>query len=153
VKLRQAAIILSLLAALPALRAESTPAAAALLTLDQQVESAMVRADTQFLERVLAASFRFNHIGAHRYQTKQQLIEEFGQPGAFRSRTVDDVTVEMHGTDLAITRGRIHFVAGDGNEQTLWYTRLYALRPAGWQLLSHTTISKQQGPPPPAQKK
>ncbi|MSO18896.1 MAG: nuclear transport factor 2 family protein [Acidobacteria bacterium] len=156
-RLGLAAIILSILAALPCHAAESTEVVTAdmaiLQTLDQQIESAMVRADTAFLQKALADDFRFNHINAHRFQTKAQLIEEFGKPGAFLSRTVDSVTIEPHGeaaSKVGITTGRIHFKTPDGNEQTLWYVRVYAQRAGAWQLLSHITTAKAKGPLPVA---
>ena len=135
---------------------DTAGAVAALRTMDQQIESAMVRADGKFLESALAEDFRFNHIGAHRFQTKAQLIEEFGKPGSFVSRDVDEVAVEPHGEAphmMGLTTGRIHFKTPDGNEQTLWYVRLYKQNAGRWQLVSHITTAKANGPLPAVTKK
>ena len=154
--MRTLLVAIAMLLTAPAYAAETPVAAnddddvAALRTLDQQIESAMVRADGRFLESALAEDFRFNHINAHRFQAKAQLIEEFSKPGSFVSRDVDEVVVEPHG-DTALTTGRIHFKTPDGNEQTLWYVRLYKQNAGRWQLVSHVTTAKAKGPLPAKQ--
>ena len=123
--------------------------AGAVLELERRIEAAVLRADTAFLDEVLASDFTYTHGdgwttgGAvrgvdHRAEWLASLA------GRYSLREVDSQQVELHG-DVAITMGRVRArsgpSAGAPRAFSFWYVRVYALRGGGWQYLSHRTVN------------
>ena len=123
-------------------------AAAEVLDLERRIEAAVLRADTAFLDGVLASDFTYTHgdgwitggavLGVdHRAEWLASLS------GRYSRREVDSQQDELHG-DVAITMGRVRARSGGHPEQqrafSFWYVRVYALRDGGWQYLSHRTV-------------
>ncbi len=118
------------------------------LELERRIEAAVLHADTDFLDGVLASDFTYTHGdgwttgGAvrgvdHRAEWLASLA------GRYSRREVDSQQVELHG-DVAITMGRVRArsgpAAGAPRAFSFWYVRVYALRDGGWQYLSHRTV-------------
>ena len=132
---------------------------AAIATLEQRIEDAMVRRDATFLETVYAPTFRFKHSTGSLETRAERMTSVRSQvppdaPGRFIARTVDSLDVEIH-NDVALTTGRIH-VRRDGGDPrwrdyTVRYARIYRRGGAGgrWQLLTHHSTAETQGPPAP----
>ena len=143
------ALVVALLAATAGASAqEPSGAAAEVLELERRIEAAVLRADTGFLDGVLASDFTYTHGdgwttgGAvrgvdHRAEWLASLA------GRYSRREVDSQQVELHG-DVAITMGRVRARSGGPPDQqrafSFWYVRVYALRDGGWQYLSHRTV-------------
>ena len=122
--------------------------AAEVLDLERRIEAAVLGADTDFLDEVLASDFTYTHGdgwttgGAvrgvdHRAEWLASLA------GRYSRREVDSQQVELHG-DVAITMGRVRArsgpSAGAPRSFSFWYVRVYALRDGRWQYLSHRTV-------------
>ncbi|MYI75690.1 MAG: nuclear transport factor 2 family protein [Acidobacteria bacterium] len=122
--------------------------AAEVLELERRIEAAVLRADTDFLDGVLASDFTYTHgdgwitggavLGVdHRAEWLASLS------GRYSRREVDSQQVELHG-DVAITMGRVRARSGGPPDEqrafSFWYVRVYALRDGGWQYLSHRTV-------------
>ena len=147
------ALVVALLAAAAGASAQEPSGAAAgrgteVLELERRIEAAVLRADTGFLDGVLASDFTYTHGdgwttgGAvrgvdHRAEWLASLA------GRYSRREVDSQQVELHG-DVAITMGRVRARSGGPPDQqrafSFWYVRVYALRDGGWQYLSHRTV-------------
>ena len=147
------ALVVALLAAAAGASAQEPSGAAAgrgaeVLELERRIEAAVLRADTGFLDGVLASDFTYTHGdgwttgGAvrgvdHRAEWLASLT------GRYSKREVDSQQVELHG-DVAITMGRVRARSGGPPDQqrafSFWYVRVYALRDGGWQYLSHRTV-------------
>lgn len=130
---------------------------AAVARLEQQIEDAVVRRDTAFLDRAYAPSFRFKH-STGLLETRAQVLWGVrnapgpGAAGRTISRDVDSLDVEVHG-DVALTTGRIHVVRDGGDPHwrnyTVRYARVYARAGPGapWKLLTHHSTAEAQGAP------
>jgi hypothetical protein len=129
------------------------------LDVERAMEAAVVRQDTDFLERVLAPTFLFTHGdgwvdgGAPlKVDTKASWIAYVKQQTPpYWYRELDHVQVELHG-DVAITLGRYFYLPRSANQTRanhlqVWFERVYAKRDGRWQHLSHRTI---KGPMPNA---
>lgn len=149
------AVSVALLAGLVVASAQEPPVAGAaadrageVLELERRIEAAVLRADTAFLDEVLASDFTYTHGdgwttgGAvrgvdHRAEWLASLA------GRYSRREVDSQQVELHG-DVAITMGRVSArsgpAAGAPRAFSFWYVRVYALRDGGWRYLSHRTV-------------
>lgn len=119
-----------------------------LINLEYQVEDAVVRKDIPLLSTLCGEDFRFTH-GTGRVDSKASWIESLqSNPSFFRSRTLSELGVEMHG-ELALTSGRISVVSGTGRSYSIRYLRTYAHRDGRWQMVSHHTILMKPAPLPP----
>ena len=122
--------------------------AAEVLDLERRIEAAVLHADTDFLDGVLAGDFTYTHgdgwitggavLGVdHRAEWLASLA------GRYSRREVDSQQVELHG-DVAITMGRVRARSGAPPDAqrafSFWYVRVYALRDGRWQYLSHRTV-------------
>ena len=113
--------------------------------LEQEIEDAVVRRDTVFLERAYAPTFRFKHSSGvlEDRAGRMQSLRTPPRPGTSQmvERRVDSIDVEVHG-DVALSTGRIH-IRRDGpwsptRDYTIRYARVYARRDgAQWQLVTH----------------
>ena len=144
-----------------------TPAEAAkiaeVIAFEKEMEAAVVRGDTAFLERALAPTFLFTHGdgwvdgGAPlKVDTKATWIEYVKrQPAPYQYRDLDRIQVELHG-DIAITIGRYFYLPTSSKPTTshlhVWFERLYSKQSGQWQHLSHRTIKgpvrEDDGPTP-----
>ena len=133
---------------------------ASIATLEQRIETALVKRDVPFLDSVYAPTFRFKH-STGQLETREERMVDLRRPiapnatGRVLERTVDSLDVEVHG-DIALTTGRIHIRSTSANphwqDYTIRYVRLYARTTASggrWQLVTHHSTSDAQGPPPP----
>jgi ketosteroid isomerase-like protein len=122
---------------------------AEVMAFEKQMESAVVRGDVQFLDRICAPDFSFTHGdgwttgGAPlRVENRAQWLASISK-APYLFRELASVQVELHG-DVAITYGRYQARYKDGNpeqrEFTVWFERVYARRNGGWQFLSHRTV-------------
>ena len=128
---------------------DQSAAAAEVLAFEKEMEVAVVKGDTAYLDRVIPADFNFTHgdgwtSGGAPLRTDDRmswLTAVSKQP--YLSRDLDSVKVEMHG-DVAITYGR--YIAKNRNatpdrgQFSVWFERVYAKRNGQWQYLSHRTV-------------
>jgi ketosteroid isomerase-like protein len=122
---------------------------AEVMTFEKQMESAVVRGDVAFLDRICASDFSFTHGdgwttgGAPlRVENRAHWLASISK-APYLFRELDSVQVELHG-DVAITYGRYRARYKAGNpeqrEFIVWFERVYARRNGGWQFLSHRTV-------------
>jgi hypothetical protein len=135
----------------PAPTAEQAKRIAEVIAFEKEMEAAVVRGDTAFLERALAPTFLFTHGdgwvdgGAPlKVDTKASWIEYVKrQPPPYVYRELDHIQVELHG-DIAVTLGRYFYLPTSGKPTTshlyVWFERLYVRQNGQWQHLSHRTI-------------
>ena len=122
--------------------------AAEVLALERRIEAAVLRADTDFLDRVLANDFTYTHGDGWTTGGAVRGVDHRAEwlaslPGRYSQREVDSQQVELHG-DVAITMGRVRARSGPSGGAprafSFWYIRVYALRDGQWQYLSHRTV-------------
>ncbi len=130
-----------------------------IIELEYQMEKAMVRGDTQFLDKRTTADFSFTHGdgwthgGAPlKFETKPEWLNAIKR-APYDFRQLDSVEVlQLHG-DIAITRGhyraRINLENGDKITFSVWYLRTYVLRDNRWKLLTHLTVDGPAFEPSP----
>jgi uncharacterized protein DUF4440 len=122
---------------------------AEVVTFERQMESAVVRGDVTFLDKICASDFSFTHGdgwttgGAPlRVEDRAHWLASISK-APYLLRELDSVQVELHG-DVAITYGRYRARYKAGNpeqrEFIVWFERVYARRNGGWQFLSHRTV-------------
>jgi len=122
---------------------------AEVITFERQMESAVVRGDVTFLDKICASDFSFTHGdgwttgGAPlRVEDRAHWLASISK-APYLFRELDSVQVELHG-DVAITYGRYRARYKAGNpeqrEFIVWFERVYARRNGGWQFLSHRTV-------------
>jgi hypothetical protein len=124
---------------------------AEVIAFEKEMEAAVVRQDTAFLERALAPTFIFTHGDGWvdggeplKVDTKASWIEYVKrQPAPYVYRELDHIQVELHG-DVAITLGRYFYLPRSSKPTTshlfVWFERVYVQRNGQWQHLSHRTI-------------
>jgi mannose-6-phosphate isomerase-like protein (cupin superfamily) len=125
-------------------RPAATADSAQIAALEQQIEDAVVRRDTTFLERAYAPTFRFKHSSGvlEDRGIRIQSMRAVPRAGASQmvERRVDSIDVEVHG-DLALSTGRIHIRRNGAwsptRDYTIRYARIYARGAGGWQLVTH----------------
>ena len=127
----------------PSAVADGNSTSLILARIEHQVEAAIQRGDSSFLNDVLGTDFRFRH-GTGQVDGKQETVAVFARPGNFISRTLTAVEVEVHGT-VAVTNGRIEVRSTAFRDYTVCYIRLYASRDGRWRLLSHRTYRQGSG--------
>jgi ketosteroid isomerase-like protein len=122
---------------------------AEVIAFEKQMESAVVRGDVAFLDKICPPDFSFTHGdgwttgGAPlRVENRAQWLASVGK-APYLYRELDSVQVELHG-DVAITYGRYRARFKPGNpdprEFVVWFERVYARHNGGWQFLSHRTV-------------
>jgi len=126
-----------------------------LMRLNTEIETAVVKGDIAFLERVLAADFRFPHGDAWTAGGRTANVDNkrswlaAAREGFFVSREVSAQEVELHG-DVALTTGRIRVRSRSNDprarDYSIRFLRVYAQREGRWQLLSHRTVRQTSGP-------
>ena len=122
--------------------------AAQVLTLERQIEAAVLRADVAFLDGVCAPDFTYTHgdgwiTGGPVLGVDERAEWLASLAGRYSQREVDSQQVELHG-DVAITMGRVRARSGAADTRprsfSFWYVRVYAHRDGRWQYLSHRTV-------------
>jgi hypothetical protein len=132
-----------------ALWAIAADTGAEVMTFEKQMESAVVRGDVTFLDRICESDFSFTHGdgwttgGAPlRVENRAQWLASISK-APYLFRELDSVQVELHG-DVAITYGRYRARYKAGNpeqrEFVVWFERVYVRRNGSWQFLSHRTV-------------
>ena len=93
---------------------KATEGADEVRALEFSLESAVVLADLETLERLHAEDFTFIH-STGRIDTKESWLGRIRSgESSFRRRTLSDLDVEMH-DDVAVTSGRIEVETGSGH--------------------------------------
>jgi hypothetical protein len=135
----------------PAPSAVEAARIAEVVAFEREMEAAVVRQDTAFLERALAPTFLFTHGDGWvdggeplKVDTKATWIEYVKrQPSPYIYRELDRIQVELHG-DIAITLGRYFYLPRSNRPTTshlyVWFERLYVRQNGQWQHLSHRTV-------------
>ena len=147
----------------PAPTQAETARIAEVIAFEKEMEAAVVRQDTAFLERALAPTFIFTHGDGWvnggqplKVDTKATWIAYVKQqPAPYVYRELDHIQVELHG-DIAITLGRYFYLPRSSKPTTshlyVWFERLYVKQNGQWQHLSHRTIKgpvrEDDGPTP-----
>ena len=137
-----------MLTGIGSLSAQSPPAlapsdSALLAGLDGEIETAVVQGDTAALDTLYAPDFRFTHSTGTVDGRAEWLRRATAEPKPFQSRTVDSVSVEMHGS-TALTSGRLWATPRDGPGYVVRYVRLYVRHGARWQLTSHRSVELRE---------
>jgi hypothetical protein len=118
----------------------ANPDSSQLISMNQQIDTYVVKQDTAALRKLYADDFVFSH-GSGRVDNKQSWLVSVAK-GGFLLRQHDSVTVELH-PSLAVVKGKLT-VQKLNKDRTdryyLKYIRVYALRGKIWQLVSHNTI-------------
>jgi ketosteroid isomerase-like protein len=110
-----------------------------LVTLNQQIDSYVVKRDTSALKKLYSDDFVFSH-GSGKVEGKSGWLTTVGRAD-YPLRQHDSVKVELH-WDLAIVRGKMKIEKNNKDNidrYYLRYLRIYALRDKQWQLVSHHT--------------
>ena len=116
------------------------PSDSALLArLDATIEAAVVRGDTTALDTLYADDLRFTHSDGEIDGRRTWLERAAASRPLFRRRTVDSVTVELHGP-LALTSGRLTVVPVGEPGYVVRFVRLYARQAGRWVLESHRSV-------------
>ena len=126
---------------------------AAIATLEQRIENAVVAREIAFLDSAYTADFRFKHSTGD-LDTRAEWIASVRR-SRFVSRQVDSLDVEVHG-DVAFTTGRLHVRRSPDDpgwarnprwrEYTVRYARVYVRRAGRWYLLTHHSTGESFGP-------
>jgi len=127
----------------------ASPDSALLARLDAAIESAVVRGDTVALDTLYAPDFRFTHSTGEVDDRVAWLRRATAMPRPFRGRTVDSVSVEMHGS-VALTSGRLTVQPREEPGYVVRYVRLYGRHAGRWKLMSHRSVElrEQRSAPP-----
>ena len=115
---------------------------AELRALEQQVDDAIRKGDTTFLESVFAADFRFLHADGGITDKAGSLQQVAKRPYTFRH--LDAVKIEMHG-NVAVIDGLVDVNAhGEhGNHSYLVkYVRVYQRKDGHWQMLMQRSVGE-----------
>lgn len=116
-----------------------------LASLDATIERAVVQGDTAALDTLYSTDFRFTHSTGMADGRTEWLQRAVARPSPFRSRTVDSVAVEIHGS-VALTSGRLTVVPSTAPAYIVRYVRLYAKEGTRWKLKSHRSVElRDQG--------
>ena len=119
-------------------------AALELVSVNQEIEEAVVAKNFLRLEALYSDDFVFTH-GTGLVQTKSEWLNSFrGDETRYLSRQADRPSVELH-NNIALLTGQliIHRRSRDGDARYgVRYIRVYSKTTAGWQLVSHRTIAQ-----------
>ena len=113
-----------------------------LVVINQQIDNHVVNKNLFALEQLYADDFVFSH-GSGKVEGKVSWLKSAAK-GLFVSRLHDSVKVELH-NDVAVVKGKLSVVKKNKDAEDryhLYYIRVYAKRPSGWQMISHSTTSE-----------
>ncbi len=115
-----------------------------LLSINAQIDEAVVKKNIPILEKYYADDFVFTH-GTGTVDGKASWIKSVGNPSSqFISRVQDSTTVELH-NDVALVIGKIE-ITKKGNDKNvgygIWYIRVYRKKQDVWQMISHRTTKE-----------
>ena len=112
-----------------------------LLSINAQIDEAVVNKNMGVLEKYYADDFVFTH-GTGFVEGKESWVKNVANPNTlFISRVQDSTTVEQHG-DVALVIGRLEIMRRDKDKNVaygLWYIRVYRKNNEVWQMISHRT--------------
>jgi len=112
-----------------------------LLSINAQVDEAVVKKNIDVLEKHYADDFVFTH-GTGFIEGKASWIKNVANPNTkFVSRVQDSTTVELH-NDVALVIGKIEITRKDKDKNIaygIWYIRVYRKKNNLWQMISHRT--------------
>jgi ketosteroid isomerase-like protein len=141
--------------AAPAAPEKLSADAEAVLELDRQAETALNRADVDFLSKVFADDMIFTHGEAWtkgntkgNTNTKEVWLNSIkNTAGMYADKNANLQRLEMHG-DIAIVQARSSG-KNRGKPYEIWYLRVYNKRAGEWKLISHKTVRGPQDPTNP----
>jgi ketosteroid isomerase-like protein len=117
-----------------------------LLSINAQMEEAVVKKNIPFLEKHLAEDFVFTH-GTGYVDDKASWIKSVSNPNSrFLSRVQDSTAVELHG-DIVLAIGKIEIVRKDKDKEVAYgirYIRVYRKNKNVWQMISHRSTHHWQ---------
>lgn len=123
---------------------DATALKAHLDSLNRSVDRLVVKKDTVALKRLYAADFYFLH-ATGRVDSRTTWLRSVGNPAnVMASREHDSVDVELH-NNVAVVAGTLTVRFPPGSTRQAYavrYIRVYAVRPNGWQLLSHRSTGE-----------
>jgi hypothetical protein len=143
-------------AAAPAAPEKLSADAEAVLELDRQAETALNRADVDFLgKKAFADDLIFTHGDAWtksntkgNTNTKEVWLNSIKTTaGMYTEKNANLQRIEMHG-DIAIVEARSSG-KNRGKDYEIWYLRVYNKRNGEWKLISHKTVRGPQDPTNP----
>lgn len=112
-----------------------------LLSINAQLDEAVVKKNIEVLEKHYADDFVFTH-GTGFVEGKASWIKNVANPNTqFVSRAQDSTTVELH-DDVALVIGKIEITRKDKDKNIaygIWYIRVYRKKNDLWQMISHRT--------------
>lgn len=129
-----------------------SPEAAAVIAFQMAIEEALVKGDSDFLEKSIADDFSMTHGDiwirggpANSVDGKADFLQ-YAATKHYAVRYDDHVRIEMHG-DVAVAYGRyIGYVPGKAATTpspgwfSAWYERVYEKHGKQWQIISHRTV-------------
>jgi ketosteroid isomerase-like protein len=115
-----------------------------LLSINAQIDEAVVKKNVAILEKYYADDFVFTH-GTGFVEGKASWIKNVANPNRqYNSRVQDSTTVELHG-DVALVIGKIEIKRMDKDKKVsygIWYIRVYRKNTDVWQMISHRTTGE-----------
>jgi ketosteroid isomerase-like protein len=115
--------------------------------LENKVESAIVRRDTNFLQTVFADDFRYIRTTGQ-VETKSEWLADVAK-GSFVSRDVVALEVEIHG-NVAVTHGELKMTVRDEHGEhsnVVKYMQVYRRQSGVWQMLNHRSLQETAAKP------
>lgn len=113
-------------------------------SLNRLADRSVVKKDTVVLKRIYADDFYFLH-ATGKVDNKASWLRSVSNPSnVMASREHDSIDVELHG-NVALVAGTLSVKFPPGSTRQAYavrYIRVYVLRPAGWQLLSHRSTAE-----------
>jgi ketosteroid isomerase-like protein len=114
-------------------------AAALLISLDPQIDTAMAQGDLATLEALLAPDFTYTHSN-NNHQAKREFIEAIGGRENRPRRDLSEVEAEVH-DGIAVTRGNLDVVYHDDRPSLYFrYVRVWRREGDTWLAISHRTV-------------
>lgn len=114
------------------------------LSVNEQIDEAVVKKNLPFLEKHYADDFVFTH-GTGYVEGKESWLKDVASLNTkYISRIQDSTSVEMHG-DIALVVGKVDIKRQDKDNEVsygIWYIRIYRLNRATWQMISHRTTKE-----------
>lgn len=112
-----------------------------LLSINAQIDEAVVKKQMDVLEKYYADDFVFTH-GTGFVEGKASWIKNVANPNTqFVSRIQDSTTVELH-DDVGLVIGKIDITRKGLDKDVvygIWYIRVYRKKQDRWQMISHRT--------------
>jgi ketosteroid isomerase-like protein len=112
-----------------------------LLTINAQLDNAVVKKDIPFMQMYYADDFVFTH-GGGLVEDKAHWIKSVSNPESkFVSRSHDSTSVELHG-NIALVVGKMAIVRMDKDKEVAYglkYIRVFRKNQNSWQMISHRT--------------